>query len=227
MQHGAVTVDEVAEGIAALRDHDGTSGSVDGWRTPQRPQSLRDATGCGTRGRGADARKEHANGEAMRVRQRTRPRCGKDLGLAEEERERERDGARSPARRSGDARRRTDASHANTGQKDKNHRTCGVSQPNIAKKAPNTVFFHTRKRPKKSTYLARLPLFPFSRVLRADFSLTICPISSSARFWSVFSLKRSAFQTIRPVVSRKNAVFPLTLGRAALCCRLAFHLFQR
>ncbi|WP_300810981.1 hypothetical protein [uncultured Desulfovibrio sp.] len=24
----------------------------------------------------------------------------------------------------------------------------------------------------------------------------------------------------------KSAFFPLTLGRAALCCRLAFHLFQ-
>ena len=43
---------------------------------------------------------------------------------------------------------------------------------------------------------------------------------------SIFSLKRCAFQTIRPVVRGKNAVFPLTSGRAALCRRLAFHLFQ-
>ena len=31
----------------------------------------------------------------------------------------------------------------------------------------------------------------------------------------------------RPVVSRKKRIFPLNLGRAALCRRLAFHLFQR
>ena len=41
-------------------------------------------------------------------------------------------------------------------------------------------------------------------------------------------MKRCAFQTIRPGVSRKkNAVFPLTFGRAALCRRLVFHFFQR
>ena len=39
----------------------------------------------------------------------------------------------------------------------------------------------------------------------------------AAAFQSNFSLKCFAFQTIRPVVSRKNVVFPLTLGRAALC----------
>ncbi len=45
--------------------------------------------------------------------------------------------------------------------------------------------------------------------------------------WSFLSSKRCALQTIRPVVSRKNVVFPLSSGRAALGRRLAFHLFQR
>ncbi|MDM8217263.1 hypothetical protein QUW15_14035 [Desulfovibrio piger] len=40
-------------------------------------------------------------------------------------------------------------------------------------------------------------------------------------------MKRYAFQTIRPVISRENAVFPLTLGRAALCRRLAFLPFSK
>ena len=43
---------------------------------------------------------------------------------------------------------------------------------------------------------------------------------------STFRLKRKAFQTIRPVVSRKNAVFPLTFDWAVLCRRLAFCLFK-
>ena len=38
-------------------------------------------------------------------------------------------------------------------------------------------------------------------------------------FQSIFRLKRFAFQTLRPGVSRKNAVFPRGFGRAALCCR--------
>ena len=38
------------------------------------------------------------------------------------------------------------------------------------------------------------------------------------RPWNIFSVKRFAFQTIRPVVSQKNAVFPLAFGWAALCC---------
>ena len=43
---------------------------------------------------------------------------------------------------------------------------------------------------------------------------------------SLFSLKRVVFQSIQPVVSQINAIFPLTFGRAALCGRLAFCLFQ-
>ena len=43
---------------------------------------------------------------------------------------------------------------------------------------------------------------------------------------SIFSLKRCALQTIRPVVSRKKRIFPLTFGRAALCRRLAFTFFK-
>ena len=39
-----------------------------------------------------------------------------------------------------------------------------------------------------------------------------------------FSLQRAALQTIRPAVSRKKRTFPFTLGRAALCRRLAFRL---
>ena len=42
---------------------------------------------------------------------------------------------------------------------------------------------------------------------------------------SIFSLKCFAFQTIRPSFRGKSAVFLLTLGRAALCRHLAFHLF--
>ena len=49
----------------------------------------------------------------------------------------------------------------------------------------------------------------------------------SPESWSIFRLKRFAFQSVRPDVLRKKAFFPLTFGRAALCCRLAFRLFQR
>ena len=44
--------------------------------------------------------------------------------------------------------------------------------------------------------------------------------------WSIFSLKCFAFQNIRPVISRKKRIFPLTFGREALCRRFVFHLFQ-
>ena len=43
---------------------------------------------------------------------------------------------------------------------------------------------------------------------------------------SLFSLKRFVFPPIRPGVSRKTRGFPLGFGRAALCRRLAFHLFK-
>ena len=39
---------------------------------------------------------------------------------------------------------------------------------------------------------------------------------------SISNVKRVAFHTIRPVVSQKKRGFPLGLGRAALCRRLAF-----
>ena len=42
---------------------------------------------------------------------------------------------------------------------------------------------------------------------------------------SISSVKRVAFHTIRSGVSRKNAVFPLSAGRAALR-RLALYLFK-
>lgn len=50
---------------------------------------------------------------------------------------------------------------------------------------------------------------------------------SQTSLLDIFSLKRAAFQTIRPVVSRESAVFPYALGRAALCRCPAFSLFQR
>ena len=43
---------------------------------------------------------------------------------------------------------------------------------------------------------------------------------------SIFSLKRCAFQTIRPVVSREKRGFPLTLGRAACAAASHFTFFK-
>ena len=54
----------------------------------------------------------------------------------------------------------------------------------------------------------------------------ICKFCVS-RPWNIFSLKRCAFQTIRPVVSRKKRGFPPTSGRAALSRRRAFCRFQK
>ena len=47
-----------------------------------------------------------------------------------------------------------------------------------------------------------------------------------AAFPEFFSLERFAFQICGLSFRGKKRVFPLTSGRAALCCRFAFYLFK-
>ena len=47
------------------------------------------------------------------------------------------------------------------------------------------------------------------------------------RYQSIFSLKRDAFQTIRPAALQEKRGFSALFGPGGALCRLAFYLLQR
>ncbi|WP_294485646.1 hypothetical protein [uncultured Mailhella sp.] len=63
-----------------------------------------------------------------------------------------------------------------------------------------------------------------AQLLYAKIAPAFCPTCFPST--SMFRLNPFAFQTIRPVVLRKNAVFPLNFGRMALCRCIAFSFLK-